>query len=593
MKKLTNTVLLLFLGVAGFAQVTGSSLVCEGVYNVYQSDLSGFDKITWSIEIGTGDIQESNLSNSTTVHAMFTSNGKIVAKGWYKKEMEGGYDFIYQELSVNIKQIGTIQPPSVQACPFTLTRSGTFGVSSFTWEKKPYSGSTWSTLSTTSSSSLLTDISEKTDFRITSSECALTSNVITVDVMPKPQISVSNQEIFSGGSVSFPSATLSGTTISISQISTNVTGAHNAVGSSGSIATQNLSAPSGGTVTYTLIPSKNGCIGDSKNFLVTVNRTPQVSSSGNRVYKGKTVTLGTDTYPGATYQWIKEGTGNVSSSSTYSAGQRGIYKVTITKNGQSGTSAGFAIYGQLDGLNENYILVRQPQKEFTVADNFEDKKEDEISENIQYFDGLGRLTQSISVRNSPNEHHDVVQPVKYDLFGRESRKYLPYVSNHDNGILIKTDSIFGQQSDFYLQNDSRIASDVSPFSETVFDNSPLNRVVEQGFPGNAWQPGTNHTIKKQYLFNGATDVMLFVYDPDNGISTVFTYYDSNTLLCNKTIDEEQNDVLEYTDKEGRTVCKKVKSSGGVYASTYYIYDDFGNLVVVLPPEAIQKILTGN
>jgi hypothetical protein len=47
------------------------------------------------------------------------------------------------------------------------------------------------------------------------------------------------------------------------------------------------------------------------------------------------------------------------------------------------------------------------------------------------------------------------------------------------------------------------------------------------------------------------------------------------------------------DKLGHTVCKKVQSgtTGGlpVYVSTYYVYNDIGNLAVVLPPEAVNTI----
>jgi len=37
----------------------------------------------------------------------------------------------------------------------------------------------------------------------------------------------------------------------------------------------------------------------------------------------------------------------------------------------------------------------------------------------------------------------------------------------------------------------------------------------------------------------------------------------------------------------------VKAATGVYASTYYIYDDLGNLVIVIPPEGVKHILNPN
>jgi hypothetical protein len=98
----------------------------------------------------------------------------------------------------------------------------------------------------------------------------------------------------------------------------------------------------------------------------------------------------------------------------------------------------------------------------------------------------------------------------------------------------------------------------------------------------------------EYLLNTTNEVLLFNYNSTTRKISLLpgsaAYYQPNTLSCKKTIDEHQNDILEFVDKEGRTVCKKVKASPGVYACTYYIYDDFGNLVVVIPPEGVKAAL---
>ena len=55
-----------------------------------------------------------------------------------------------------------------------------------------------------------------------------------------------------------------------------------------------------------------------------------------------------------------------------------------------------------------------------------------------------------------------------------------------------------------------------------------------------------------------------------------------------------HEVIEYIDKEGRTILKKVETLENglsVFAETYYIYDDFDNLVMVLPPEAMKRVKT--
>ena len=151
----------------------------------------------------------------------------------------------------------------------------------------------------------------------------------------------------------------------------------------------------------------------------------------------------------------------------------------------------------------------------------------------------------------------------------------------------------------------KVADDPRPYSETIFEPSPLNRVTEQGAPGAAWQPGTGKTIKKDYLINLTTEVFKFSYDPATGLASLPTdptarYYASGQLYANKATDEQGHAVIEYVDKKGRTICKKVQVSLGLadrvnqahWAHTYYIYDDLGNLVVVIPPEGV-KAITGN
>src|SRR5690606_5785274 len=66
-------------------------------------------------------------------------------------------------------------------------------------------------------------------------------------------------------------------------------------------------------------------------------------------------------------------------------------------------------------------------------------------------------------------------------------------------------------------------------------------------------------------------------------------YRHNQLYVTRTKDENHHEVIEYTDKEGRTVLKKVQGPEGEWAQTYYVYDDFSNLVCVLPPEGTKNI----
>jgi hypothetical protein len=229
---------------------------------------------------------------------------------------------------------------------------------------------------------------------------------------------------------------------------------------------------------------------------------------------------------------------------------------------------------------------------------------------IQYMDGLGRLAQQVMTGNS-SSGMDVVQPVVYDPFGREAVKYLPYVSAESNGSY-KTNAIGSTTDDYttssqynFYRHTQAIASDVQPYQKTVFEPSPLNRVVKQGSAGSNWQPAddsnntADNTIKHHYAFNGPDEVILFTFNSTTGLASPWSgsllqYYPSGKLAANRTTDEHQHDVIEYIDKEGHTICKKVQydtdnASNKLYAETYYVYDDFGNLVTVIPPEGVKAV----
>jgi hypothetical protein len=283
---------------------------------------------------------------------------------------------------------------------------------------------------------------------------------------------------------------------------------------------------------------------------------------------------------------------------------------SVNPSGKSPSSTGMKAVN----LDHNYIRavdVQVPGK--TTLSAIENIDDTQKITNYSYVDGLGRPEQTVIKKGSPTAQ-DIVQPVTYDQFGREVKKFLPYTSETTGNF--KEDALWdrtsagdeqtryrtGKQYGFY-QTGGVVASDQYPFAETKVELSPLNRVLKQGAPGLAWQPNddlqnmNDHSTKKKYELNTSQEVLLFNYDITTGLVSLSTevnqrYYLVNQLYANKILDESSNEVIEYTDKEGRTICKKVQVStvSGVkqYASTYYIYDDFGNLVVVLPPEAVTK-----
>jgi RHS repeat-associated protein len=240
--------------------------------------------------------------------------------------------------------------------------------------------------------------------------------------------------------------------------------------------------------------------------------------------------------------------------------------------------------------NQNYVVTYSPRQPFTDASQLPNQNICDVNATVQYFDGLGRLLQMVQVKGNPYADKDMVQLVQYDQFGREATRYLPYTSATADGSY-KADA-FTVQPTFYNSPPTGVKQNSYPFSQTIFEASPLNRVMEQGAPGADWQPvinnTTGHTMKMEYSSNSSADAVRLWTVTSNG-ATATTYADNELY---KTISKDENwkytddkagTTEEFKDKEGRVVLKRIWETNSKSLSTYYVYDDLGNLRYVLPP----------
>ncbi|MBL0741393.1 DUF6443 domain-containing protein [Chryseolinea lacunae] len=333
-----------------------------------------------------------------------------------------------------------------------------------------------------------------------------------------------------------------------------------------------------------------------------VPTTPVITTKTNTGVFGS-VTLETGEY--STYVW-KKGDVVIGTDRTVSIVETGLYTVTVTAAGVAGT----AVSAPFSYNNYSYVISNTILKPgVTNSDDVSALTVESVSQIIQYFDGLGRPMQTVSTKASP-EYNDVVQPVVYDGYGREYRKYLP-VTVAEQGrpgwykpnLIDANGNYTGTSANFYNNATDDVADDARPYAETVFESSPLNRPERIGQPGETWYPNIdpthNHSIHKLYEMNGENDVLEFFYNTDTNVLTTGDYYPSNKLYANGTVDEQGNQVVEYVDNDGKTVLKRVQygvevsTNNILFAETYYIYDDFDKLIIVLPPEAIKEIKERN
>ena len=147
--------------------------------------------------------------------------------------------------------------------------------------------------------------------------------------------------------------------------------------------------------------------------------------------------------------------------------------------------------------------------------------------------------------------------------------------------------------DFGFGESGKFATDEYPFSKKVYENSPLNRVLEEGFVGEDWQPtdqsgsSDGNTQKNEYLVNASTDYVR-IWTVSGYSASSNSCYSAGQLYKNKTEDADGNVTVEYKDKLGFVVCKDVIMDGAADLRTYYIYDKLGLLRFVLPPKMVQS-----
>ena len=161
------------------------------------------------------------------------------------------------------------------------------------------------------------------------------------------------------------------------------------------------------------------------------------------------------------------------------------------------------IFGQ--SSDNNYIIQTELLIPVKDTDSISLLTDGQKMKLMQYFDGLGRLIQTNAYHQSPTRN-DIIQHFEYDEAGRQKFSYLPFSYAFDGNY---SSDAYDFTLDFYSASswDPTVPHDI-PYGETAFDDSPLNRVMKQGFPGESWQLDA-HPQQFNYLTNAANDIPCF------------------------------------------------------------------------------------
>ncbi|WP_223816249.1 DUF6443 domain-containing protein [Adhaeribacter rhizoryzae] len=248
----------------------------------------------------------------------------------------------------------------------------------------------------------------------------------------------------------------------------------------------------------------------------------------------------------------------------------------------------------------NYVRTFTPYLGTVDENNVASWGANFVQRSTTYFDGLGRPIQTVTRQESPGTR-DLVQPIAYDAYGRQSKDYLPYTIAAASGTTAGEyrPNALQEQYGFYTTTTDSYSNKLPrtgiAYAEKQFEASPLNRVLQQAAPGKNWDLASGHTQRFQEQTNTSTDAVR-IWQIEAGLSTNLISpgtYAAGQLYVNQVTDEQDAKTQEFKDKEGQVVLKRVEKAAGQYLSTYYVYDDLGNLRYVLPPKAVEQMSQNN
>ena len=200
-----------------------------------------------------------------------------------------------------------------------------------------------------------------------------------------------------------------------------------------------------------------------------------------------------------------------------------------------------------------------------------------FKETNTYHDLLGRPVETVMTAASP-AGKDIVLLSEYDDFGRPYRKFCPVPMTTSTGAYASFSDIHPEILKFYNW-------EVYAFSKTLYDDSPLDRPVEEYGPGSPWHT-RGKSVRTSYLVNDGSGLLScsgYLVESDTSLTCVGTLPSGNLRVEKKT-DEDGNVTLTFTDRLGRKTLDRTVD-GERYQDTYYVYDDLGLLRYVLTPEA--------
>ena len=225
---------------------------------------------------------------------------------------------------------------------------------------------------------------------------------------------------------------------------------------------------------------------------------------------------------------------------------------------------------------------------------------------VTWLDDFGREESVHQVGFTPS-HKTLVSLTEYDGHGRVSKRWLPALATPQRVILPGLHTVtyldaHVRPEDIMPGSSEANLGDGAPYSEVIYDGSPLDRPLMEYGSGEAWRQA-GRGILSEHMGNSAGDERLVchrfeVQASKNDTSFVISsegFYPDGSLKVVSVTDEDGKETLTFTDRHGREILSRqvMKEGGGCqYLDTYSVYDGLDHLLAVIPPALSDRLSVG-
>lgn len=200
----------------------------------------------------------------------------------------------------------------------------------------------------------------------------------------------------------------------------------------------------------------------------------------------------------------------------------------------------------------------------------------------EFFNAFGHPVQSM-VFQAGTSGKNIVSDIVPDALGRIIRRSLPTPVNSDGNYYL---GLLPYTRGYY--------NDFAPNTEYVYEKSSSGRLIEERGPGQMWRNDRKFRTRK-YSLNDTTasrscKLLQLVYatNLDNDQFSSSGLYPNGYLNIRESVDEDGITIFTFVNPAGQSVLER-RFLGSTRLDTHYIYDNYGNLRIILPPMASSAL----